>query len=155
MSSTININLFWKDKFKLQLFLILTEFSHSQESLFHRLPKALVCSCDVKHKYEGEASNRTPKGCHYRPIFHEKSNGIETLKTTVTGPERKKLPSQIFREMNMENAALRNIWQGYREKCCLVIIPRLWPLSGILPGRAWAHLTSPPQCNTGAGSFNG
>lgn len=114
--------------------------------------------CGVKLKCEAEASNRMPKAAITGPIFHEKSNGNEASKKTPTVAERKKLPSQMFREMNMENTALRNIWQGYGslwEKCCRVIIPSLWPLPEILPGRAWAHLTSSPQCNTGSGSFNG
>lgn len=91
-----------------------------------------------------------PRAAITGPIFHEKSNGNEaSKKKTPTVAERKKLPSQTFREMNMENTALRTIWQGYGspgEKCCRVL---LFPVSDLYleyclaePGLIWPHLPS-------------
>lgn len=92
------------------------------------------------------------KGCHYGPIFHEKGNATKHRGKLA---ERKKLPSQMFREINMENTALWNIWQGFgslrgKKNVVLLLFPSLWPLPQILPGRAGAHLTPTPQCDSGA-----
>lgn len=90
-----------------------------------------------------------PKAAIIKPPSwkEQRQRGIEE-KNTLKATGRKEVPNQMFREMNMKNTALQNIWHGngsLREKCCLVIIPQ--PLT-FIANTAWQSLSSSDLTST-------
>lgn len=76
---------------------------HSQESLSHRLPKALVCCCcGVKHKCKGEASNRMPKAVITGPSF---------MKRAMTTKHRRKLQQSLKGRSYQVKCSVKWIWK--------------------------------------------
>lgn len=153
MSSTININtLFGKNKFKLQVFLNLPEMMPSLVPIVYQRHwcAAAVWSINVKVKPATECQ-RLPLQAH----FSWKEQWQRTIEKNPDScwKEEATKSNVPWNEYGKHSSAkyLTRLWISLRKMLSFYYV---WPLSQVQPGRAWAHLTSPPQCNTGAGSFN-